>query len=87
MTKLVGISGNKVEEITKKPPERNYQFTIMTPGGGTETFDSYGVLVVTPGFVGIGDQDQTEIRTVVPLGLLVKVVAVGPSINTPVGSA
>ncbi len=64
-TGLVGISGNKVVDIAakaKEPTERQYE--IITNEG--EAISAFGVLVVAPGFVGIGDKDQTEIKAVVP---------------------
>jgi hypothetical protein len=71
--KLVGLDGSKVE-VSKKPIERLYEF-VISANGAVDSFTSFGVLVVTPGFVGVGDPDGTEIRTVVPLGILVRVTA------------
>lgn len=77
--KLVGLDGSKVE-VSKKPAERLYEFTISA-NGTVDSFTSFGVLVVTPGFVGVGDPDGTEIRTVVPLGQLIKVTAIVTTIS------
>lgn len=89
-TGLVGIQGNKVVDIEKKakePQEKMYDFTHISGEGGVDTFSAFGVLVVTPGFVGVGDKEQTEIRAVVPLSVLVRVRESQSVASTSQGSA
>lgn len=70
---LTSIDGKKLGDTKpKEPQERLYQFVIRN-GQETNVFTSFGVLVVTPGFIGIGDKEGTEIRTVVPLDNVVYV--------------
>lgn len=90
--KLIGIEGNRVVPIEskKEPTEKMYEFTLLPTdqSGNSTVFNSFGVLIVTPGFVGIGDKDGTEVRTVVPLNNLkyVRPAEVAP-IGAPQGSA
>lgn len=91
-TGLVGIQGNKVvpiEKAPKKPQERLYRFVMVPVEAGKEPdeFTSYGVLVVTPGFVGIGDPDNTEIRAAVPFEKLFYVTAAQSVGSAAQGSA
>ena len=87
---LTTIDGKKLSpDKPKEPTERMYQFVMrpMGPNQPEKIFESFGVLVVTPGFVGVGDKEQTEIRTVVPLDNVWYVKELGSTMGATQGSA
>ena len=91
MTKLISLDGNKLEAEPKEELPVESEFEIILNDEGQTRLTGTGVLVITPGFVGIGNNKQTEIRAVVPFGLIKFVQRIGPAAQSvsdqPKGSA